>query len=61
MGKQSMEAPIWFAGVVGKARWKGDASNRGRPVWHEGSGLNAVLDGDVSGSRTGSYGALGSA
>ena len=55
MGKQSTNAPIRSAGVVGTARRKGDAGNRGRPVWHEGSGLDAVLDGDVSGSRTGPY------
>ena len=31
------------AGVVGTARWKGDAGNRGRPAWHEGSALDAAL------------------
>jgi hypothetical protein len=37
-----MRAPVRFAGVMGTARRKGDASNRGRPVVGEGSGLNVV-------------------
>ena len=32
MGKQSTDAPVWSAGVMGTARRKGDAGNRGRPV-----------------------------
>jgi hypothetical protein len=42
MGKQSTRAPVRSAGVVGTARWKGGSGNRGRPVWHEGSGLNVA-------------------
>src|SRR4051794_5989991 len=61
MGKPSTSAPIRSAGVVGTARWKGGSGNRGRPVWHEGSGLNVALGGGASGIRTGSYCALGSA
>ena len=34
--------PSRSAGVVGTARWKGDAGNRGRPVLGEGSGLNVA-------------------
>ena len=30
------------AGIMGMARWKGDAGNRGRPMRHGGSGLNVV-------------------
>jgi hypothetical protein len=30
------------AGIMGTARWKGDAGNRGRPIRHEGSDLNVV-------------------
>ena len=42
-GKQSTRAPARSAGVVGTARRKGDAGNRGRPVLCEGSGLNGVV------------------
>ena len=49
MGKKSTPAPIRSAGVVDTARWKGGSGNRGRPVWHEGSGLNVALGGGVSG------------
>jgi hypothetical protein len=34
--------PSRSAGIMGTARWKGDAGNRGRPMRHGGSGLNAV-------------------
>ena len=30
-------------GVVGTARWKGDAGNRGRPVWIGGCGFNIAV------------------
>lgn len=33
--KQSTYASVWSAGVIGTARWKGDAGNRGRPVRSE--------------------------
>ncbi len=39
-GKQSTNAPVWSAGVMGMARWKGNMGNRGRPV---GDRINAVL------------------
>jgi hypothetical protein len=32
MGKQSTRAPVRSAGVMGTARWKGDAGNRGDPL-----------------------------
>ena len=54
-GKQSTYAPVWSAGVMGTARWKGDAGNRGRPVWIEGRGFNTAFGGGSGGSRTGSY------
>ena len=54
MGKRSTGAPVRFAGVVGTARRKGDAGNRGRPVVGEGSGLGVVKDDGSGGSRTGS-------
>jgi hypothetical protein len=41
-GEVSTHAPVQFAGVVGTARRKGDASNRGRPVWSEGRSLNVA-------------------
>ena len=41
-GSKSTRAPARSAGVVGTARRKGDASNRGRPVMGEGSGLNVA-------------------
>ena len=31
------------AGIMGTARWKGDAGNRGRPIRDGGSGLNVVV------------------
>ena len=34
--------PSRSAGIMGTARWKGDAGNRGRPIRHEGSDLNVV-------------------
>ena len=37
-----VEAVARSAGVVGAARWKGGSGNRGRPVWCEGSVLNAA-------------------
>jgi hypothetical protein len=41
------------AGVMGTARWKGDAGNRGRPVVGEGSGLDVAKRDGLGGSRTG--------
>src|SRR6266436_5148073 len=38
----SCSRPARSAGVVGTARRKGDAGNRGRPVLSEGSGLNVA-------------------
>ena len=54
-GKQSTYAPVWSAGVMGTARWKGDAGNRGRPDWIEVRGFNTSFGGGSGGSRTGSY------
>ena len=39
-GKQSTCAPGWFTGVIGTARCKGSAGNRGRPVLVEGRAFN---------------------
>src|ERR1700746_3556502 len=35
--------PLRSAGVMGTARWKGDAGYQGRPVLSEGSGLNVAF------------------
>ena len=43
------------AGVMGTARWKGDAGNRGRPVRVGGCGFNIAVGDGSGGSRTGSY------
>src|ERR1700724_62348 len=51
-GKQSTYAPVWSTGVMGTARWKGDAGNRGRPVWIGGRGFNTALGGGLGGRRT---------
>ena len=53
-GKQSTYAPVWSAGVVGMARWKGNAGNRGRPVLVEGRAFNIEYVDGPGGSRTGS-------
>jgi hypothetical protein len=42
-GKQSAHAPVWFTGVMGTARWKGSAGNRGRPVLVEGRAFSIEL------------------
>jgi hypothetical protein len=42
-GEASTHAPARSAGVVGTARWKGDAGNRGRPVAGEGNGLDVAV------------------
>ena len=41
-------------GVLGTARWNGDASNRARPVRLEAA-ASTSLDGGSAGSGTGSY------
>ena len=41
-GSNRQTHPFWSAGVVGTARRKGDAGNRGRPLWDEGRGLNVA-------------------
>jgi hypothetical protein len=41
-GRKSTCAPVWSAGVMGTARRKGDAGNRGSPVAGEGRGLDAA-------------------
>ena len=41
-GKQSTHAPVRSAGVVGTARGKGKAGNRGRPARDGGSGLDGA-------------------
>jgi hypothetical protein len=39
--------------VMGTARWKGGAGNRGRPLWIGGRGFNTTLGGGSGRSRTG--------
>ena len=41
-GRNRQMHPSRSAGVMGTARWKGDAGYQGRPVSGEGSGLNVV-------------------
>ena len=53
MGKQSTSAPVWSAGVMGTARWKGDAGD-GETRFGEGSGLDVAKGGGRNGSQTGS-------
>ena len=48
-GKQSTYEPVWSTGVMGTARWKGDAGNRGRPVRIGGRGFNIALAVDRAG------------
>ena len=48
MGKQSTGTPIRFAGVVGTARRKGDAGNRGRPVVGE---VRPLMPGNAGGGK----------
>jgi hypothetical protein len=40
MAKQSTRAAIRSAGVMGAARWKGEAGNRGKPVMVGGRGFD---------------------
>src|ERR1700745_638483 len=42
-GSNRQKAPLRSAGVLGAARWKGDAGYQGRPVLGEGSGLNGAF------------------
>ena len=53
-GRASGEAidmmhPSRFAGVVGTARWKGDAGNRGRPVRSEVAPSTLLVAADRAG------------
>ena len=49
-----MHAPVWFTGVMGMARWKGNAGNRGRPISIEGRAFSIEYVDGSDGSRTGS-------
>ena len=49
MGKQSTHAPVWSTGVMGTARWKGDAGNRGRPVRSEVAASTSLMAVDRAG------------
>ena len=55
MGKQSTDAPIRSAGVVGTARRKGGSGNGGYPLRTGLATSTPSQDGGSSGSRTGSY------
>ena len=49
MAKQSTHAVIRSAGVLGAARWKGEAGNRGRPVGSEVAASTSLLAMDRAG------------
>ena len=51
MAKQSTRAAIRSAGVMGAARWKGEAGNRGRPVLVGGRGFD-IASGDGPGRES---------